>query len=214
MLMQFHMTPGSCSTGIHILLQELDLLFEVRLVNLPWGDHRGEDFLTINPKGAIPVLVLEDGTALTEFQAIAWWLARAHPKAGLVPDDPLGQARVLELMDYVVGTVHMQGFARLFTTECFLPDGGDPEAVKQQGRALIAEAFDVIDRRLHDSGYVLSTFSIADVALFYVTFWAVHLGLPLPSRCERHYRLMLDRPAVAQILMEEGYGRHLQAVAG
>lgn len=213
MLMQFHMTPGSCSTGIHILLQELDLLFEVRLVNLPRGDHQSEEFQAINPKGSIPVLVLEDGSAITEFQAIAWWLAQAYPDAGLVPDDPMGQARALELMDYVVGTVHMQGFARLFTSERFLTEGGDVESVQAQGRAMVGEAFGIIDERLPDSGYALGDFGIADAALFYVEFWAMHIGLPLPPRCEAHYRRMLGRPSVAQILMEEGYARHLRAAA-
>ena len=37
--MKFYMTPGSCSTGIHILLEELELVFEVYLVNLMAGDH-------------------------------------------------------------------------------------------------------------------------------------------------------------------------------
>lgn len=213
MLMQFHMAPGSCSTGIHILLQELDLLFEVRLVNLPRGDHHSAEYRALNPKGTIPVLVLEDGTALTEFQAIAWWLAASHPQAGLLPADPLAQARVLEMMDYVVGTLHMQAFARLFTTERFAQHPDDHDAVKQQGREQVAEAFAVIDGQLHDSGYVLAQYSIADAALFYVEFWAMHLGLPLPARCEQHYRQMLQRPAVAQILMEEGYASHLQRAA-
>ena len=37
--MKFYMTPGSCSTGIHILLEELELIFEVQIVNLLAGDQ-------------------------------------------------------------------------------------------------------------------------------------------------------------------------------
>jgi glutathione S-transferase len=128
--LKLYMTPGSCTTGIHILLDELDKVFEAYIVNLPAGDHHKPEYLAINPKATIPTLVREDGSSLTEFQAIAWWLARTHPKAGLLPDDPDGEARVLEAMDYVVGTIHMQGFARLFTTESFTPTAADHEAVQ------------------------------------------------------------------------------------
>lgn len=205
-MLKLHLTPGSCTTGIHILMQELDLLFEVRLVNLPRGDHRSEAFLAINPKGSIPVLELDDGSAITEFQAIAWWLARQHPEAGLLPADPQDEVRVLEVMGYVVGSIHMQGFARIFTSDAFASTEADHQAVKRQGKEIVEQGFVVVDAQLNDRGYVLDAFSIADAALFYVEFWAMHLGMTLPPRCRRHYETMLQRPAVAQILIEEGYG--------
>jgi len=86
MTMKFYMTPGSCSTGIHILLEECGLLFEAYIVNLLAGDQYKKDYLAINPKGSIPALVLDDGTALTEFSAIAWWLGRSYPKRKLLPE--------------------------------------------------------------------------------------------------------------------------------
>ena len=49
------------------------------------------------------------------------------------------------------------------------------------------------------------TFSIADAALFYVEFWADHLGLPLPAHCRTHFERLRTRPAVQQVLREEGY---------
>ena len=133
--MKFYMTPGSCSTGIHILLEELEATFEVYVVNLPAGDHLKADFVALNPKSTIPVLVRNDGSALTEFQAIAWWLARMHPRAKLLPEDADSQARVIELMDYAVGTLHGQAFARLFTPGQFAQSEAEYEAVQAQGRA-------------------------------------------------------------------------------
>ena len=47
--MKFYMTPGSCSTGIHIILEELDEIFEVTIVNLPNGDHFKPDYVAVNP---------------------------------------------------------------------------------------------------------------------------------------------------------------------
>src|SRR6187397_1159941 len=78
--LKLYMTPGSCSTGIHIILEELDEIFEAYVVNLPAGDHFKADYVAINPKSTIPTLVRGDGTALTEVPAIAYWLARTHPR--------------------------------------------------------------------------------------------------------------------------------------
>lgn len=213
MTLKFYMTPGSCSTGIHILLEELELPFEVTIVNMPAGDHRRPDYLALNPKGTIPTLVLDEGRALTEFQAIAYWLARTYPRKRLLPEDPLQAALALELMDYVVGTVHGQGYTRIFTTDRYLPAGlagTDPAALRQgiqaRGREIINEAFAVIESSLPATGYALGAdFSIADAALFYVEFWADKTGLALPPRCAAHYQLVRARPVVVRVLREEGY---------
>jgi len=203
--MKLYLTPGSCTTGIHILMEELDLVFEAHLVNLMTGDQNTTDYLAVNPKATIPTLVRNDGTALTEFQAIAYWLARSYPKAKLLPGDPDGDARVIELMDYVVGTVHGQGFARIFTTDRFAVNEADFETVRTQGIDVVTRGFAVINDSLPTEGYVMGSFSIADAALFYVEFWAYKTGITLPENCLKHYRLMLERPVVRRVLMEEGY---------
>ena len=203
--MKFFFTPGSCTTGIHILLEELDLIFEAHLVNLLSGDHLGEDFMAMNPKSSIPTLVLDNDTVITEFQAIAWYLAQRYPRAGLLPDDLMAQVRVLEMMDYVVGTLHMQGFARIFTAEQFCSDEAQLESVKSSGMTIIRKCFDIIDRKICDKDYVVGEFSIADAALFYVEFWADKMDIALPDNCARHYQTMLSRPVVRRVLMEEGY---------
>ncbi|MGY6274349.1 glutathione S-transferase family protein [Methylomonas sp. MgM2] len=203
--MKFYMTPGSCSTGIHILLEELELVFEAHIVNLLAGDQHRADYLAVNPKGTIPVLQLDDGSALTEFSAIAWWLARRYPKAGLLPDNAGGEARAIELIAYVTATVHGQGYARIFTTDKFTPNPADYDAVKARGQEIVRESFEVLNKQLPAQGYALGAFGIADAALFYVEFWADKSGIVLPENCLAHYRLMCSRPVVKRVLMEEGY---------
>lgn len=203
--MKFHMTPGSCSTGIHILLEELELPFEVYPVNLMAGDQFKPGYLAINPKGTIPTLVRDDGTALTEFQAIAWWLARRHPRAGLLPADIDGEARVIEAMDYIVGTIHGQGYTRIFTTSNYSDDESKHAAIQAKGREIVAKGFAVMDAVLADKEYLAGNFGIADAALFYTEFWADKIKLELPPNCLAHYQHMLQRPAVRRVLMEEGY---------
>ncbi|HAF45130.1 MAG: glutathione S-transferase [Sideroxydans sp. GWF2_59_14] len=203
--MKFYMTPGSCSTGIHILLEELELVFEVTLVNLMAGDHLRPENLAVNPKATIPTLVRDDGSAITEFQAIAWWLARAYPKAKLLPDDTEGEVRVIETLDYVVGTIHGQGYTRIFTTENYSTNKAEHEAIQVRGREIVSKGFAVMNGVLAGKEYVVGSFSIADAALFYVEFWADKIKIELPPNCLAHYQRMLQRPAVRRVLMEEGY---------
>ena len=213
MTLKFYMTPGSCSTGIHLLLEELELPFEVTVVNMPAGDHRRPDYLAINPKGTIPVLVLDDGRVLTEFQAIAYWLARGHPRRHLLPDDAGQAATLIELMDYAVGTVHGQGYTRIFTPDSYLPADLDEAAraawqpaIEARGREIVKHGLELIDARLPADGLAAGEgLTVADAAVFYVEFWADKTGIALPQRCAGHYRRMCARPAVRGVLAEEGY---------
>ncbi len=203
--MKFYMTPGSCTTGIHILLEEIDRPFEVYIVDLLAGAQNKADFLAINPKASVPVLVRDDGSALTEFQAIAYWLARSHPGAMLLPGDLEGEVRALEIMDYVVGTLHGQGYTRIFVPESHTPNASDHEAVRARGYEIAAKCFAVLDGALAGVEYAAGSFSVADAALFYAEFWADRINIELPQNCLAHYRRMLTRPAVQRVLREEGY---------
>lgn len=205
MNMRFYMTPGSCSTGIHILLEECGLVFEAHLVNLLKGDQDKPEYRALNPKGTIPTLVRADGVALTDFQSIAWWLARAHPRRKLLPADLDGELRALEWMNHTVNSIHGQGFTRIFTTERYTPNAADPEAIKTQGREVVEAGLALTNDQLAGKNYLLGGFSIADAALFYCEFWADRIEIPLPEHCAAHYQRMLQRPAVRQVMLEEGY---------
>jgi glutathione S-transferase len=216
MMTMFYRTPGSCSTGIHILLEELELPFEVTVVKLPARQHRTPEYLAVNPKGTIPALRSSDGQVLTEFASIAFWLASRHPRARLLPIDPLQGARAIELLSHVVATVHGQGYTRIVTPETHLPATLPPAqraewtaATQARGREIVADGFAGIDAGLpapeHDAYAAGNEFSIADAALCCVEFWADKTGLALPPRCAPHYRRVRDRPAVQRVLREEGY---------
>ncbi|OSM00425.1 glutathione S-transferase family protein [Magnetofaba australis] len=206
-MMTFYMTPGSCSTGIHVLLEELELVFSAHVLNLPAGEHRQADYLAINPKGTIPTLVLDDGRALTDFASIAWHLATSHPRAKLLPQDPVAQAESIGLINHIVGEIHGQGFARVFTTDRFALRTEDHEAIIAQGRQRALEGLEIVAQRLQSTPgpWFYDHFTVADCALFYVTFWARHLEMPMPQACREHLDAMLQRPTARQVLMEEGY---------
>jgi glutathione S-transferase len=203
--MKLHYAPGACSLGIHVLLEEIGKPYETATVNLREGAQYKPDFTAINPKSKVPTLERDDGSALTEFPAIAFWLAGTNPDAGLLPSDVDGQARVLEALDYVVGTLHAQGFGRLFRPSGFAPSAADEDAVKARGKEILEKGFALIDAKLAGKDYIAGAFSVADAALFYVEFWAVgRFGMTLPPNCAAHYERMKARPAVARAMQQEG----------
>ncbi len=77
--------------------------------------------------------------------------------------------------------------------------------VKALGREIVERGLAEIDRQLARRRCNGGDFSVTDAALFYVEFWADKTGIALPDHCLGHYRALLQRPAVRQVLMEEGY---------
>jgi glutathione S-transferase len=197
--MKLYYAPGTSAVGIRILLEEIGKPYEVVTLNLRAAEQYQPPFASINPKSKVPTLVRDDNSVLTEFGAIARWLARTNPEARLLPDDPEREVRATELLDYVVGTVHMRGFSRMIVPMVFGPEAQRAEIVAA-GRGLAARGFEIIDAGLSSKTYVADRYSYADPALFYVERWAEQFSIPLPPNCKRHYEAMKKRPAVERVL--------------
>jgi glutathione S-transferase len=202
--MKLYYAPGACSIGIHVLLEEIGKPYDAERVNLQQGEQYKPLFTTVNPKSKVPTLTRDDGSVLTEFPAIAYWLAKTNPPANLLPEDVEGQAKALELTDYAVATIHMQGFGRQFRPSNFTPSAADEEAVKTRGKEIAEKGFVLVNNALEGKDYAVGKFSIADSAIFYVEFWSKRVGLPLPTNCAAHLDRMLGRPAVQRVLQQEG----------
>lgn len=205
--MKLYYSPGACSFGIHILLEEIGKPYELALVALKEGAQHRPEYLAINPKAKVPALDRGDGgRVLTEWPVIAAWLARANPEARLMPEDPEGETRCREFLDYICGTVHPQGFTRQFRAANFTPREEDQPKVVEQGKALAAKYFDLIEKGWEGGTWVMPQgYSVADAALFFVEYWALRRsGMTLPPRLEAHCRAMLARPAVQRALTQEG----------
>jgi glutathione S-transferase len=202
--MKLYYSPGACSLGIHVLLEETGQPYALQRLNFAADEQHQPPFLAINPKGKVPTLVRDDGSVLTEFAAIAWWLALTYPQAKLLPEGAERQARALEAMDYVVGTLHAQGFARMFRPTRFTTVEADQDQVKAQGREIFATGMRLLDAALAGKDWVVGSFSVADAALFYVEHWAGRMAIELPANCAAHKARMLARPAVGRAIEQEG----------
>jgi len=202
--MKLYYSPGACSVGIHVLLEEIGKPYHLEAVNLREGAQYKPPFTAVSPKGKVPALERDDGSVLTEFPIIARWLGR---QANLLPKDDEADTRAMEAMEYAVGTMHGQGFARLFRSERFAPSTSDHDAVKAAGREVVEKGFAVLDKALAGRNYIGGNdFSAADTALFYVEFWAAkRLGMKLPANCAAHFDRMMARPAVQRVMQQEGF---------
>src|SRR5438094_2527087 len=204
--MKLYYAPGACSFGIHVLLEEIGKPYQIEAVDFREGAQYKPPYTGINPKSKVPTLERDDGSILTEFPVIAAYLARQNPQAGLIPQDSETEIRAMEVMEYCVGTIHSQGFTRLFRTERFAPSESDHEKVKAQGREQIEKGFAVVDKALAGKQYLGGDrLSAADAALFYVEYWgAKRVGMTLPPNCAAHFERMMARPAVQRALQQEG----------
>ena len=205
--MKLYWGPHTCAIGIHVLLEEIGKPYETEELDVGGGATHRPPFTGLNPKGKVPVLVRDDGTVLTEFSAIATWLARTNPDRNLLPADPDGEARAVETMAYVEGTIHGQGYARLFKPAMFEPQdlvhgalGLGASSVKRQGREMVETGFAILDPQLGRNPYAAGDgFTIADAALFYAERWASPQGITLPINVAAHFGRMLARPAVHKV---------------
>ncbi len=203
--MKLYYAPGACSIGIHALLEEIGKPYEAVKLNFQEGQQYKPEFTGINPKSKVPTLQRDDGSVLTEYPAIAFWLASANPDAKLMPQGADGLAKAMETTDYCVSTLHMQGFSRMFRPSNFAPNEADHEQVKARGEEIFSKGLDVLDKALAGKEYVTGSYSFADSAVFYVSFWwNGRLNKELPPNVAAHYERMKARPAVQRTFEQEG----------
>ncbi|CAM5280137.1 glutathione S-transferase [Frigidibacter albus] len=199
MMTLFH-TPGSCSDGILLLLEEAGLPYTITPVNLKAQDHKKPEFLRINPKGKVPALVTERGDVLTEFPAICYWLANMAPaERKLWPDTLIEQTHTLSTLDLIVATLHMRGFTLVRVPQRFHSDPGAQEALSAFGRSEVTAGLDVLDRILGEQDYLAGNFGIADCAAFYCLAWAEPTGIALSPRLAAYLHRLRARPAAQRI---------------
>ena len=196
MLTVFH-SPGSCSNGILYLLNEIGVEHEVSVVNVLTGEQKTEAYLSLNPKGKVPALRLDSGEVVTEFQTIAFWLARSFPQAGLWPDDVLAQARTLEILDFIVGSVHMRGRTFIRMPHQFVDDAACQSVLQNHGRQQVRNGLAHLEATLGEQPYMVGRFGLADAAALYILDWAVRDEIELSSSLAAYRQRLRARPSFA-----------------
>lgn len=174
-----------------LLLHQLAIPYDRVELDIDRQETRSETFLAINPNGRVPTLVLEDGSALPESNAILWYLAEGTP---FLPEDRIGRARALQWMFFeqyshepyiaVLRYWHRHGHADAPDKRTQIP------AKTAGGHAALA----VMERHLDQTDWFTpGAYGIADIALYAYTHVAAQGGFDLGSY--PRIRIWLDRVA-------------------
>jgi glutathione S-transferase len=160
MKLQLYYAPVACSLVPYLTLTEAGADFEVLPVNMGKGQHNTPDYLRLNPKHKVPVLVI-DGEPLTENVAIQIWIARNFPQAKLLPADPMKEVKAISIMAWCASGIHPALTPNANPKRyCDLP--GTEDNVKQCAQKLLVENFTVADDMLAGREWFFDHFTAAD----------------------------------------------------
>lgn len=160
-MLELYFWPMACSLASRIALMEAGIDARYHMVHL-WTKKVLEDdgdFRAVAPKGAVPVLVLENGERLTESAAVLQYIADLKPEFGLAP--PAGHPDRYRLQEWLsfIGTEIHKGF--LFPTFWYKDD-----ASLAKPRARIGQTLSVPSAHLADREFLVGNrFTVADAYL-------------------------------------------------
>jgi glutathione S-transferase len=198
--MKLYYSPGACSLSPHIALLEAGIghdLVKVDLKTKKLAD--GGDFLKVNPKGQVPVLVLDNGEQLTEGPVIVQAIAdRAADKKLAPATGTTERYRLQEWLNFVTSELH-KNFSPLF--QPVLSDD-----TKAFFRDRLLGKFKYVDAKLAGKDYLMGAFSVADGYLYVMLRWADGMKLDLSAlkNIGAYKARMAARPGVQAALKSEG----------
>jgi glutathione S-transferase len=200
-MLQLYFSPMACSLASRIALMEAGIEARYHPVHLQTKQvvDNGSDFLGVSPKGAVPVLVLENGERLTESAAVLQYIADLKPEAGLAPrfGDP-DRYRLQEWLSFIGAEIHK---AFLFPTFWYKDDGS-----LAKPRARITQTLSVPSAHLADREFLVGNrFTVADAHLIWALLLLRPAGVDIaqwPS-LSGYLARMQARPAVREAIAAE-----------
>ena len=197
----------------HILLEELDVPFELLYVDRNQGAHKSPEYLRLNPNGLIPVLVdWRNGSELVLYETVAilLHLADTHADSGLAPK--LGTPERAQFYKWLVWMTNtlQAALTAYYYPERWVDEGNTDGAAQVQAHAeaRIGPMLDQLDAQLasHGSEWLLGErFSAADPFAFMLCRWT--RGFARPARSLPHVgpylQRMLARPTVQRAIATE-----------
>lgn len=196
--MKLYFSTGACSMASNIALHEAGIQFELSKVDKRTKRADGVDFTTINPKGYVPTLRLDDGQVLTENVAVLQYIADLNPAAKLAPAaGTMERYRLQEWLSFINSEVH-KSFTPLFSSEA-------TEDMKTYARNNIAKRLAYLEGALGDKKYLMGEqFTVADAYLFTVLGWGSHVGVDIGPKLKSYVDRVRARPHVIEAMTAEG----------
>ena len=200
MQLTLYYAPYTCALVPYVTLTEAGAAFKVENVNTRSGQNRSAEYLRVNPKAKVPVLVI-DGQPLTENLALQVWIAGQYPAAKLLPSGPMEDVKALSLMSWFGTTIHSHLTPNARPERyCDLP--GSEESVKRLTNKLLIEDFAIADQILHGREWFFSHFTAVDAYFFWCFRRATTFRLDVSGfkNCTVHFERMQKRPSVQKVL--------------
>ena len=162
MLTLYDYLPSQNGWKVRVLLGLLKIPCETRLVSIFEGESHTDAFLALNPAGAVPVLQLENGSAIAESNAILTYLAEGTP---LLPADRFRRAKVMQWLFFEQYNVEpVIGSLRFWTLTGRLERNHAMVAGKREAGARTLAA---LDRSLGETPFLTGNdLTIADIAIY------------------------------------------------
>jgi len=194
--------PISCALVPYVALTEANAQFEVRVVNVRNGAQMSADYLKLNPKHKVPVLVA-DGQPLTENVAILQWIARQFPEARLLPTG-FDEFKAISLLAWFASGIHPHLTPNLAPERyCDVP--GSEDGVRRCAQRFLLEGFRIADHMLREREWFFAHFTLADIYFFWCYRRANLFDVDTSEmpNCRGHYDRVRGRPSVAALLAFE-----------
>jgi GST-like protein len=158
-----------------IMLEEVELPYVVRTVNLMKGEQRAPDFLQISPNNKVPAIVDDDGvdghTSVFESGAILVYLA--EKTGNLLPAGGRVRSDVMQWLFWAMAGIG-PGVGRFASVALFSTDP-NPVLVKSLAEEVV-RLFTVLEKRLSEVEYLAGDYSIADIGAF---TWIAYIRQPI-----------------------------------
>src|SRR5665213_1536630 len=199
--MKLYFSPGACSLSPHIVLREAGLNFDLEQVNNQEKKTKsGQDYWSINPKGYVPTLELDNGERITEGPVIVQYVADQKPGSGLVPaNGTIERVRVQEWLNFITSELH-KSFGPIFRPTT-------PDAFKDISRQNLGKRLDWVEKQLAGKQYLTGDkFTVADAYLFVVLRWSPRIEVDLSKwpNIKAYMDRVAARPKVQEALKAEG----------
>lgn len=203
MHLKLYYAPMTCALVPYVALTEAGAPFEVENFNTRINAHRTPEFLAVNPKHKVPVLII-DGEPLTENLAIQLWIARQFRDARLLPTDPMSEIKAISVMSWIGSAIHphLTHHPRP-ENHCDMP--GSEEGVRRVGKRLLFEDFALADRMLAGRVWFFDHYTTVDTYFYWAFRRALSFKLDLASfaHCAAHFERVQQRTSVQQVLAHE-----------
>ncbi len=201
--MKLYYSQGACSLAPHIVLEELGIPYTAQQVVMDKGENERPEFLKLNPMGAVPILELSNGEAITEGVAIQQYLADLKPEMNLAPrNGTFERVRLQEWLNFISTELH-KSVGGLFAVAAYAQNPAAQEEVKKNMVEMAGKKLDIADKKLGTKKFVLGdTYSVADAYLFTIFGWTNYVGLKADKwpNLVAHSKRMMERPAVRRTM--------------